>query len=161
MVVGEFVGAYGVRGWSHIRSFTQPLENLLGYLPWRIGAEGHWSEVEVTEGRRHGRGLIAKIEGVDDRESAAGLRGSLIAVRREQLPDRKGEFYWADLEGLEVRTREGESLGRIDHLMETGANDVMVVKGDRERLIPFVQGQYVVDIDLEAGQIVVDWDADF
>lgn len=161
VVVGEIAGVYGVKGWSRIRSYTQPLENIFDYRPWSIGEKGAWSEIRVTEGRRQGRGLVAKIAGIDDRDTAAGLLGKLIAVRRDQLPDQAGEFYWTDLEGLAVATREGVQLGVVDHLIETGANDVLVVKGDRDRLIPFIRDRVVVEIDVQAGRMVVDWDPDF
>ena len=161
VVIGEIAGVYGVKGWLRIRSYTQPLDNIFGYSPWNLGSEGNWSEVNVAEGRRHGRGLVAKIAGIDDRDSAMSCQGKLIAVRRDQLPDSAGEFYWADLEGLRVETLEGESLGIVDHLIETGANDVLVVRGKRERLIPFILDQFVREIDLQAGRLVVDWDKDF
>lgn len=161
VVVGEIVGVYGVKGWSRIRSYTQPLDNIFRYLPWNIGKIGAWSEISLAEGRQHGRGLVARIAGIEDRDAAAGLQGRLIAVRRSQLPDRADEFYWADLEGLEVITREGVQLGVVDHLIETGANDVLVVKGERERLVPFLRDQVVLEIDLKSGRMIVDWDPDF
>lgn len=161
MVVGEIAGVYGVKGWLRIRSFTEPLENILAYRPWRIGAEGAWSEAPKAVGRRHGRGLIVSFEGVTERDAASRLVGKLIAVSRAQLPDSDGEFYWADLEGLKVETSAGRMLGTVDHLVETGANDVLVVKGERQRLIPFLRGRVVLEVDLQAGRIVVDWDPDF
>ncbi len=161
VVIGEIAGVYGVRGWVRVKSYTDPIDKVFAYRPWQLGAEGSWATVEMTEGRRHGRGLIAKLAGIDDRQAAAGLHGRLIAIRRDQLPDTEDEYYWADLEGLEVVTRAGQSLGSIDHLLETGANDVLVVRGERERLIPFLRGKVIVDIDLAAGRMTVDWDPDF
>ncbi|NNF51872.1 MAG: ribosome maturation factor RimM [Gammaproteobacteria bacterium] len=161
VVIGEIAGVYGVKGWLRIRSHTQPLENIFRYQEWQLGKDGSWSAVSVTEGRRHGRGLVAKLAGIDDRDAAAKHQGKLIAVRRDQLPDSAGDYYWTDLEGLNVETREGVKLGVVDHLLETGANDVLVVKGEKERLIPFVLDQVVCDIDLRSGVMVVNWDPDF
>ncbi len=109
-----------------------------------------------------GKGLVAKLKGCDDRESARDLIGALIQVRRGDLAELEpGEFYWADLLGLKVETLSGTELGAVDNLLETGANDVLVVRGDRERLIPFLQGQVVHDVDLDKQRIRVDWDPDF
>jgi len=117
--------------------------------------------MQVAEGKAHGRGFVVRFEGVTDRVAASGLIGQDVAVSLAELPrPEPGEYYWAELEGLEVRTREGATLGRVDHLMETGANDVLVVRGERERLIPFVPG-VVLEVDRDAGVIRVEWDADF
>ena len=123
---------------------------------------GDWQPRQVAEGKRHGKGVVARLEDCVDRDQALQLMGSEIGIRRDQLPDTApGEYYWGDLQGLEVLTEDGASLGTVDHLMETGANDVLVVKGDRERLIPFVLQQVVTRVDLDAGTIQVDWDKDF
>jgi 16S rRNA processing protein RimM len=115
----------------------------------------------VEEGSVHGRGVIAKLAGVDEREAAAALKGAEVAVARASLPQAPaGEYYWADLQGLRVINLQGEELGRVSHLLETGANDVLVVRGERERLIPFVAA-YVVKVDLAGGELVVDWGADY
>src|SRR6185312_1486129 len=121
------------------------------------------TKVGGVKGREQGKGMVAQLPGVDDREQAAALIGSDIYVSRDQLPPlAEGEYYWVDLEGLEVVTTEDVSLGRISHLFATGANDVVVVRdGTRERLIPFVQGSYVRSVDLSAGRMVVDWDPEF
>lgn len=161
VVVGEIAGVYGVRGWLRIRSFTDPIDNMLAYRPWFIGSDGDWSECRLEEARAHGPGLVAKIAGVDDREAAAGLKGREIAVQRKQLPESDGSLYWTDLEGLEVKTTDGVVLGRVDYLIETGANDVLVVQGERERLIPFVREKVVVEVDLAARCMTVDWDPEF
>ena len=161
LTVGEISGVYGVRGWVRIRSYTDPPENIFSYRPWQVEFGNTWAEREVVEGRRHGRGLVARLPGIDDRDSAAALVGKKLAVYRRQLAQDGDEIYWADLEGLEVSTVDGKKLGRVDYLIETGANDVLVVRGERERLIPFIRGQVVTEIDLEAGRMTVDWDADF
>ncbi|WJW74777.1 ribosome maturation factor RimM [Thiohalobacter sp. IOR34] len=162
IIVGRISGLYGVRGWVRVYSHTEPRENIVDYRPWYLqGAEG-WQPCEVVEGRRHGKGVVARLAGYDDRTAAAALLGRDIAIRRDQLPETaEDEYYWTDLEGLEVVTTEGVELGRVDHLFATGANDVLVVRGERERLIPFVQGQVIRSIDLAAGRIEVDWDPDF
>ena len=112
--------------------------------------------------RAHGKGYVAQLAGVEDRDAAAALGGVEIEVPRECLePVTDGEFYWNDLIGLEVETLTGDRLGQVQRMMETGANDVMVVTGERRRLIPFVHGGVVREVDLEAGTIRVDWDPDF
>ncbi len=162
VVLGRISGVYGVQGWVRIHSDTRPREGILNYSPWYLGGTGDWRAVVVRGGRLQGKGLVARIEGVVDRDQARALMGLDIAVRRDQLPPvAADEVYWSDLEGLEVVTLEGVPLGRVRHLFETGANDVLVVCGERERLIPLLWGRVVADLDLEAGRIRVDWDPDF
>lgn len=161
LIVGRISGLFGVRGWVKIYSHTQPLDNILQYKPWQIRVRGSWQEICPVEGKLHGKGLIARLEGIDDRDLAATLLDSEIAIFRHQLPVAGAdEMYWADLVGLRVVTLEGVELGVIDHLLETGANDVLVVKGERERLLPYVAG-VVETVDLDVGLVRVDWDADF
>ena len=162
LIVGRISGLYGVRGWLKIFSYTEPRENIVDYSPWLIGTEGHWRGVAVEDGRTQGKGVVVKLAGCDDRDAAALLIGQDIAVRRDQLQvAAPGEYYWADLEGLRVVTLEGIELGVVDHLFETGANDVVVVRGERERLLPFVRGDVIRRIDLQAGVMEVDWDPEF
>lgn len=143
-------------------SATAPREGIVDYNPWLLKLGDEWKSFEVESGRRHGKTVVVKLAGIDDRDQAALLCNAEIAVRREQLPAAKAdEIYWADLEGLAVRTVDGVELGRIEHLIETGANDVLVVKGERERLIPFVREQVVKSVDLETGTVTVDWDPEF
>ena len=119
-------------------------------------------ECGKAQGKPHGKGLVAKLDGVVDRDQAAALMDFTVSVDRGQLPENPdGTYYWADLVGLTVTTQQGQQLGTVDYMMETGANDVMVVAGDRERLIPFVLGQVVAKVDLESGLILVDWDPEF
>jgi 16S rRNA processing protein RimM len=116
----------------------------------------------VAEGRPHGKTIIARLQGMTDRDQAARVIGAEIAVQRDQLPVLKpGEYYWADLIGMKVQLADGRSLGEVEAMMETGANDVLVVKGDRQRLIPFIRGQVVREVDMDKGLIQVDWDPDF
>ncbi len=162
IVMGRIAGPYGIRGWVHVVSFTTPPENLLEYRPWYLGRDRRWQDSGIVEARRHGKGLVAKLPGCDDRDAAAALKGTQIGVHREQLPGPgEGEYYWHDLVGLRVQTTQGMELGTVDHLIDTGANDVLVVRGERERLIPFIRGQVVLSIDLAAGEMRVDWDPEF
>jgi 16S rRNA processing protein RimM len=162
IVLGRISGIYGVRGWVKVFSDTDPRDQITRYHPIQLGREGQWREARVEAGRSQGKGVVMKFEGCDDRDAAAALVGTEIAIWREQLaPLPEGEFYWADLIGLEVRSLDDVCLGRVDHLFETGANDVIVVKGERELLIPCVFGQVVREVDLEQGRIRVDWDPDY
>jgi 16S rRNA processing protein RimM len=159
LLVGKIVGLHGVDGWVKLESYTQPRLKIFSYQPWMVG------EFEVTgaQGREQGKGVIGKLPGCDDRDAAARLIGAAIQVHRSALPKAKrGEIYWADLEGLDVVTTHGVALGKVSHLFSTGANDVLVVRdGERERLIPYVTKQFVHEVDLKAGRITVDWDPDF
>lgn len=163
VLVGRIVGLYGVQGWLKIESWTEPRTRIFDYQPWQLTAPGAEKEIAGAKGRPQGKGLIAHLPGVDDRDGAEALLGCDIYVARECLPPPgKDEYYWVDLEGLEVVTTEGVALGRVTHLFATGANDVVVVRdGERERLVPFVQGTYVRSVDLSGGRMVVDWDPEF
>jgi len=162
VIIGRINGLYGVRGWLKVFSYTSPITNILNYSPWHLYQHGQWRTVSLSEGQAHGKGIIVRLETIHNRDEAARLLGSDIAINREQLPPTaKGEYYWADLIGLTVVNRENVALGQVDHLLETGANDVLVVKGERERLIPFLLEQVVVDVDLAQKVLRVDWDEDF
>jgi 16S rRNA processing protein RimM len=162
LVMGRIAAPFGVRGWVHVTAFTEAPENLLEYLPWYLGRQQEWRETRPAEGKRHGKGLVVRLEGCVDRDAAAALSGTEIAICRKQLPDTQAdEYYWNDLIGLQVVTTDGRALGHVDHLLETGANDVLVIRGDRERLVPYVRGEVIRSIDLQKGEIRVDWDPDF
>jgi 16S rRNA processing protein RimM len=162
IVVGKITSPFGIKGWVKVHSYTDPEDNMLRYKPWYIERDGEWVSQGVSEGRIHGKALIVHLETVDDRDSAERLKGREIAIRREQLPPpQKGEYYWIDLIGLHVINQQGIELGVVDDLMETGANDVLVLKGDKERLIPFVMHEFIKSVDLEKQVIHVDWDVDF
>lgn len=162
VTLGRIVGAFGVKGWVKVKSYTRPEEGILDYGAWQLvvpGAAGR--TVRPLEGRRHGGLLVARLAGVADQDAAAGLTGCDIAVSRAELPEPGvGQYYWADLEGLEVVTTGGVGLGRVDHFVETPANPVMVVRGERERWLPLVD-KHVISVDLDAGRVVVDWDPEF
>lgn len=164
MLVGRISGAYGIKGWVRVNSFTEPAENVFSYSPWQLRAaidSQLMQTVEVGEGKSHGKGLVAKLNGIADRDAAESLRGLEIHVDREQVPKLEtGRYYWSDLEGLRVVNGDGIELGQVDHLLDTGAQDVMVVTGNSRHLIPFSYGVTVLDVDLEAGCIRVDWEAD-
>lgn len=167
IVLGKITSVHGVRGEVKIYSFTDPIDNLLGYPAWTLKRDGEVKQVELVSGRLQGKILVAKLRGLDDREVARTFAGFDICVPRALLPDLDdGEYYWHQLEGLKVIDLQGQVLGRLDHLLETGSNDVMVVKpcpgslDDRERLLPYTE-QCVQKVDLAAGEMRVDWDADF
>lgn len=160
VALGSISAVHGVKGWVKIQSWTRPVEAIFDYRPWLLGEKR--KAVELSASRKQGKSLLALLEGVEDRDQAAALVGREIAVERNQLPPTaEDEYYWADLIGLEVRTRDGRSLGRVERLLETGAHDVLVIRGERERLVPFVPGRYVDRVDLDGGCIIVDWDPEF
>ncbi|MDD1628545.1 MAG: ribosome maturation factor RimM [Methylococcaceae bacterium] len=160
--VGKISGVFGVKGWVKVFSFTDPRENILTYSPWLLKKGDETKTVEVIDGQLQGKTIVAQLAGVNDRDHAASLMGWDVFITQDQLPAAaKDEYYWSDLVGLKVETIDGVQLGVVDSLLETGANDVIVVQGERERAIPFLQGQTIIDIDLNEGRIVVDWDPEF
>ncbi|MCW8920741.1 MAG: ribosome maturation factor RimM [Sedimenticola sp.] len=160
-ILGRVSGLFGVRGWIKVFSHTSPKENILNYSSWFLLRDGQWQEYKLKQGKLQGKGIVALLDGINDRDQAAELSGSDIAVRRDQLPEiSPDEYYWSDLEGRRVITLEGVELGRVDYLFETGANDVLVVKGETVRLLPFID-QVIKEVDLDGDQITVDWDPDF
>ncbi len=169
--IGRITAVYGVKGWVKIHSYTENPEDVFRYIPWMLKTPHGIKPVEIDESRPHGKGFVAHITGVDDRDMAAAYTGVEIAVDRRQLPDLPdGDYYWSQLQGLAVISDyQGQShrLGYVAKLMETGANDVLVVVPDdnsvdeRERLIPYVPGQFVTVVDLSAGEMRVDWDPEF
>lgn len=162
VVLGRVSGLFGVQGWVRVFSHTEPRAGIARYNPVFLNRQGRWLEYRIEAGHAHGAGVVLKFSGCDDRDQAAALVQAEIAVRRAQLPPpQAGEYYWADLEGLRVVTVDGVELGVVSHLLATGANDVLVVQGERERLLPFVRGQVVVEVDLERRLLRVDWDPDF
>lgn len=162
VILGAVSAPFGVKGWVKVNSHAEPKENILNYSPWYLFRNGQWQVCELLASQGRANDLIVHLANCEDRDQALELVGCEIAVARSQLPGLKpGEYYWTDLEGLRVENLEGVDLGRIAYLFETGANDVIVTLGDRERLIPYLMGQVIKEIDLEAGLMRVDWDADF
>lgn len=161
VILGRIVGLFGVRGWVKVHSYTEPRAALLDYRDWLLCRDGAWEPVEVAEGREHGKGIVVRLQGIEERDAAAELLGRDIGVDRDTLPEAEdGQYYWADLEGLTVVHVDGTELGKVAYLMATGANDVLVVDGPVERLIPFVPETVILDVDLAAGVIRVDWEWD-
>lgn len=161
LVVGVVQAPFGVRGWVKLHSYTIPVDNILRYSPW-ICLEDPDDRRELCEGRRNGEGLVARFKGIDDRDAAAIARARPVYANRASFPPpAPGEYYWADLIGLAVGNLQGINLGVVSDMMSTGAHDVMVLAGDRERLVPFVKNHFVKDVNLEQGYILVDWDEDF
>lgn len=167
MTAGQIAGCYGIRGWLRVRPFTSRPEGLLDFPAWWLGSGRGPEPVVIDGGRRQGRSFLVHLAGVDDRTAAEGLRGRSLLVSRAALPSLEaGEYYWHELEGLAVWCRVGTTaqlLGRVDHLLETGANDVLVVRpcagsiDGRERLVPYLPGSVVVDVDVPAARMTVDW----
>jgi 16S rRNA processing protein RimM len=160
--VGKISGVFGVKGWVKVFSFTDPRENILTYSPWLLKKGDESKILNVIDGQLQGKTIVAQLDGINDRDQAASLMGWDVFIRQDQLPKiGKNEYYWSELIGLKVETIDGIQLGVVDSLLETGANDVIIVQGERERVIPFLQGQTITKIDLDAGIIIVDWDPEF
>ncbi|GMR01089.1 MAG: ribosome maturation factor RimM [Gammaproteobacteria bacterium] len=178
VILGRITGVYGVKGWVKVFSYTDPMEAIVDYSPWFIRAENRkssaWSRVKLKAGKRHAKTVVAKLENCNDRDEAMTYVGTEIAIELRQLEElkEKNEYYWRDLIGLRVINQQGIELGVVKSLMETGANDVLVVVSDKEaaegdsketieRLIPWTMDIAIIKVDLEQGVITVDWDADF
>jgi 16S rRNA processing protein RimM len=161
-MLGKINGLYGVHGWVKIFSYTKPVTNILNYSPWQVYQQGQWQTVLVPEAQAHGKGIIARLETCHDRNEAVRFLGADIAIYREQLPPLpEDEYYWSDLVGLTVINQENIILGQVNYLLETGANDVLVVKGEPERLIPLVFNEIVLEVNLAQRWLRVAWDVDF
>lgn len=158
VVVGKIGAPYGIKGWLKITSFTASIPDILDYSPWYLEENKSWKVIEVTDGRTHGKGVVVKITGFNTPEQARLLTGKSIAINRSQLPRlKKEEYYWSDLEGLTVINQHNEVLGTISYLMETGSNDVLVIKGTKEIAIPYLP-DVIVSIDLTEKVMHVNWD---
>jgi 16S rRNA processing protein RimM len=163
--MGRIGAPFGVKGWVKIQPFTETADGLRHYPTWWLGGAGHWREYTVEHTQPQGAALAAKLAGCDDRDAAAGFKGRVVAVPRDAFPREKdGEFYWSDLIGLNVKNCDGLDFGTVEAMLETGANDVLVVRStdehETERLIPFI-AKVVKKVDPAAGVIEVDWGADF
>jgi 16S rRNA processing protein RimM len=165
--LGHISGVYGVRGWVKVFSFSEPREGIVEYERWLLAEAGTAPEqsafaVTVEEGRQHGKTVVAKIAGIDDRDAALGLVGKKIYVERSALAAcAEGEYYWADLVGLVVKNKAGDVLGTVDHLLATGGNDVMVLAEDARHLIPFAVPDIVLAVDMDDRTITVDWERSY
>ena len=160
--LGNINGVFGIQGWVKVFSHTSPRIQITDYRLWLIKHNGQYKEYRVLRGREQGKAIVAQLEGIDDRNTSEAMVGATVFVRSDQLDELgEGEYYWSQLIGLDVVTEQGVTLGVVDWLFETGNNDVMVVQGDKERFIPYIKNNFVKEVDLEAGQILVDWDPDF
>ena len=160
-VLGRIVGLHGLQGGLKVYSYTRPAEGILEYTPWYLDFGGAWQAVVRTDAYARQQRLIAYLEGFCDRDRATGLVGADIAVRRAQLrPLQVGEHYWVDLIGLGAYTPSGEHLGSVVGMLDTGANDVLIVRGERDRLVPYVEGAYVRNVDLANRRLELDWRLD-
>lgn len=163
VVMGRVAAAHGIRGWVKIQPYTEYLDSLQGFSSWWLGSEnGPWNKVRVAHCEPHNKTLAAQFPDCTDRTAAEKLKGLLVAVPRSSLPAQdEGEYYWVDLIGLDVINEQGARLGKVDHLLETGANQVLSVLIDtRELLIPFV-ASVIKHVDVKGNVIRVDWSADY
>ena len=159
--MGRILGPFGIQGWVKLRTFTESPDGLAGHPAWWLRTKAGWQSAVVEDFKVRPAAVSAKLEGVEDRNAAELLRGLDIAVTREDLGEAKeGEFYWVDLVGLAVVNLQNEALGQVEDLLRTGGSDVLVVRGERERLIPFV-ADYVKNVDRDAKRITVDWEAGY
>jgi 16S rRNA processing protein RimM len=162
VTLGRVSGVFGVKGWLKVQSYTEPLDNIARFAVWTLRLGGAERAFDVEDAHGRAGGVAAKLKGLDDVDGAREWIGADVVVPREALPElADGEFYWADLEGLTVRTQDGVVLGKVDHLFATGQHDVLVLDSEPERLIPFVVGPIVKEVDLRGGTIVVDWSPDY
>lgn len=169
IVLGKMGSSYGIRGWLRVFSSTEDAESIFDYQPWLIQKAGQWQVVELESWRHHNQDIVIKLKGIDDRNAANLLTNCEIVVDSSQLPKlEEGDYYWKDLMGCQVVTTEGYGLGKVIDMMETGSNDVLVIKanlkdafGIKERLVPFLDGQVIKKVDLATRTIEVDWDPGF
>ena len=161
LLVGKINGFFGLQGWVKVFSYTNPRTNILNYSPWSIKVDGNFQSIDITSGREQSKTIVAHIKGVDNREDSQKFIGQDIYINKEQLPElTQGEYYWHELIGFDVINKDEERLGTVDYFVETGANDVLVVKGKKEYWIPYIE-PFLVSIDSKNNKILVDWDKDF
>jgi 16S rRNA processing protein RimM len=159
--MGRIAAPFGIKGWVKVQTFSEDPGTLMDFESWRVGRGTEHKHYTVETIQDHSNSLVAKLEGIDDRDAAYALRGQEISVPRSKLqPPEENEYYWSDLIGLTAVNREGVELGKVDSLMETGAQDVLVIKGKREHLVPFL-AQFVGKVDVAGGTIEVDWGEDY
>jgi 16S rRNA processing protein RimM len=178
VILGRITGVYGVKGWVKVFSYTDPMEAIVDYNPWLIRAENRknapWSKVKLKAGKRHAKTVVAKLENCNDRDDAMSYIGTEIAIEKQQLEEltEENQYYWRDLIGLRVINQQDVELGVVKSLMETGANDVLVVVSETdaedgeekktvERLIPWTMNNAIITVDLEQKVIEVDWEPDY
>lgn len=161
-MVGRFGRPHGVKGFVTVQSFTEPRDNLLKYDNWHAFIEGAWVPVTIVRAERYNKTIVVQVKGYAERDIAARLTNIEIAVQQTQLEELSpGEYYWHQLIGMSVIGSKGEIFGQVTEIIPTGSNDVLVVQGEKRYLIPYLLGQFVLDIDPNQRQITVDWDVDF
>jgi 16S rRNA processing protein RimM len=162
VVVGRFGRPHGIKGFVTVHSFTEPRDNILHYTDWHVNLNNTWQPVKLLCVESHNKAIIAQIEGYAERELVARLTNAEIAIQKEQLAAlESGEYYWHQLIGMSVINQKGESFGKVTEVMPTGANDVLVVQGEKRYLIPYLPGQFIIEINDSQQVITVDWDVDF
>ncbi|TKB55320.1 ribosome maturation factor RimM [Ferrimonas aestuarii] len=169
MLVGRLGAPHGIRGWLKVNPFTEDREGIFEYTPWLVTCGGEQKEMKVLDWRRQNNGLIVRLEGIDDRNAAALYTNGEISISADQLKELpEDEFYWRDLIGCNVVNLQGYNMGTVSGILETGANDVLEIKanakdafGKRERMVPFVPEQFIIEVKLSEKQIIVDWDPNF
>ncbi|HIQ07710.1 MAG TPA: ribosome maturation factor RimM [Thiotrichaceae bacterium] len=162
LLLGKISGVFGVKGWVKIFSHTLPIQQIVSYSPLYLRYKSGWQAIEVVKGQKQGKAVVAQLEGIDDRDQAFALIGTEIGIRQDQLPTlQSGSYYWSELQGLTVVNQQQIELGRVDWLFSTGSNDVLVVKGEKEHMVPWIEESVIIAVDQEKKQILVDWDADF
>lgn len=162
IIVGRFGRPHGIKGLITVNSFTEPRDNILSYSEWFACINAHWQPIKVLSVQVHNKTIVAQIEGYPERELVALLTNVDIAIHKNQLVELEpGEYYWHELVGMNVLNQQGVLFGEVIEIMPTGSNDVLVVKGDKKHLIPYVPGQFVISVDNNTKTIIVDWDLDF
>jgi len=167
VILGRISTVYGVKGWLKVNSHTDPRKNIFNYPNWQLKTGKVWQSCEVEQGRPHGKTLVVKLAGCNDRDQAKLLVGSTIAVYRNQLPATDAdEHYWSDILGMNVVTHHGKELGQVKDILETGSNDVLVVRSgikgkSDECLVPWLVGDVIVDVNRDNKLITVNWDTDY
>ncbi|MGQ3891784.1 ribosome maturation factor RimM [Legionella sp. CNM-4043-24] len=162
IVVGRFGKVHGIKGLITVISFTEPRDNILRYSNWHALINHQWQALNITRTEVTDKHILVQVEGYTEREQAASLTNIEIGIRRDQLPElEEGDYYWHQLCGLQVINQQGDVLGKVLEIMPTGSNDVLVVQGESRMLIPYLPGRFVLSVDTDKGQIVVDWDPDF
>ena len=168
VVLGQIGRLHGVKGWLKLNSFTTPPENILEYTELGAEIEAHWQGLEIDQFRQQPNGLVVHFKGYDDPDAAAQLTGIELSVISNELPTLEGgDYYWHQLEGLQVVNQQGQLFGQVEKLLETGANDVLVIEptsdsiDDRQRLIPYLLDSVIEQVDLESKTIRVNWEADY
>jgi 16S rRNA processing protein RimM len=169
VLLGHITGVSGLKGWVKVHSDTRPRENIVAYPLWWLEQSGAWTAIKVLAGRPQGKTIVAQLEGIVSPEQGSALIGARIAVARDAMPaTESGEYYWADLTGMTVKTVDSVTIGPVSRMFETGANDVMVVSDDRENpeskreiLVPWLIPDVITEVDVDNGVITIDWDPDF